>query len=359
MTTEIATAAPAADATSTPADTSAPAATSWSDDAALGAVFDKINAGPEAPEGDPEHGKEPVSADQPQEPVVDPAPVVQAIEPPAAWSAEKKALWPSLSPDAQAYIAERESKAHGQISRQGMELSQLKPIGELRTQYQEVFDRNGVDFVEGFHTIMQMQTLLEKDPIKGLATIAQTFGVDLAKAFGGQAPQQSDDPTQPQQPQTPQLTQLLQKVSQLEGILTEQQRATIAQQTAAARQAVETASQEIAKWSEGKAHFEDVKPVMTKLFESGAADTLDEAYEMAVAKLPDVRQKIEASKKEAEAARLAADQKKAREEQEKTVAAAKRAAKTNGGNRPARAAPSGKWDDDSNLSAIYDQAANG
>jgi hypothetical protein len=172
----------------------------------------------------------------------------------------------------------------------------------------------------------------------------------LAKAFGApgqqqQAPQPGD--AQPQ-PVNPEFQRLEREITQLKGILTEQQRATIATQTAEARRLVEASTQEIAKWSEGKPHFEDVKPAMAKLFETGAADTLDEAYDMAIAKNPEIRKQIEASQ---EAEKTA----KARAEQEKAVAAAKRAAKTNGGNRPARTAPTGKWDSDANLAATFDE----
>ncbi len=333
-------------------EASAPKADALSDDS-LSAIFDKIQDGPEAPEGDPDEDGKTDSADQPTEPDAEPA-AVQAIEPPAAWSAEKKAMWPTLSPDAQAYIAERESKAHGQISQMGQQLSQLKPVGELRTQYQDVFDRNGMDFVEGFHVLMQAQNLLESDPLKGIAAIAQTFGVDLAKAFGGQAPQDG----QPQPAPTPEIQRLEREVSQLRGILTEQQRATIATQTAEARRMVEASSQEIGTWSQDKPFHEDLAPTMAELFKQGVANTLDEAREMALIRHPDIRQKVEASRKEAEAATTLAAQKKAREEQEKAVAAAKRAAKTNGGNRAAAAAPTGRWDDDKNLGAIFDSVAS-
>lgn len=343
-------AAPAADVTATPnSEPSAPSAPAdaLSDDT-LGALFDKINAGPEAPEGDPA-APAPVSVDQPEEQVVEQAAPPPVLDAPQFWSAEMKAKWGDFSPEQQAMLAEREKKVHGTISQQGQQLSQLKPVGELRTQYQDVFDRNGVSFTDGFHTIMAMQNLLEQDPVKGLAAIAQTFDVDLAKAFGGQAQQQHQPDAQPAAAANPELSRLQTKIDKLEGILTEQQRATIAAQTAETRRLVEASAQEIAKWAEGKAHYEDLKPAMAKLFETGAADTLDEAYEMAIAKSPDIRTQIEASR---EAEKTA----KARAEQEKAVAAAKRAAKTNaGGNRPAKTAPTGKWDSDTNLAATYDE----
>jgi hypothetical protein len=336
-----------------PATETTPTHDALSDDS-LNAIYDKIQAGPEAPEGDPDDPVDDDSADQPTEPEDEPA-VTQAIAAPAAWSAEKKALWPTLSPDAQQYIADRESKAHGQISQMGQQLSQLKPVGELRSQYQDVFDRNGMDFVEGFHTLMAAQNLLEQDPMKGIAAIAQTFGIDLAQAFGGQAQQPQGQ--QPQSAPAPEIQRLQHQIQKLEGILTEQQRATIATQTAEARRMVEASSQEIGNWAKDKPFHDDLAPTMAEFFKTGVANTLDEAREMALIRHPEIREKVEASRKEAEAASALAAKEKARKEQEKVVAAAKRAAKTNGGNRIASVSPAGRWDDDKNLGAIFDSVA--
>lgn len=302
-------------------------------DAELAALYDKLNAteGEENPE---ESGE---NADQPDEEALEPE--NPAIEAPKSWSAEMKEKWAELPPAAQEYIAQREREAHDQISRMGQELGHYRPVGELVGQYQHVFDRNGVTFEDGFNRLMAAQELLERDPLKGLAAIAQTFGVDLVKAFGGQA--------QGQRPQNPEVSHLQRKISQLEGMLTSQQRNQYAQQIAEQRQILSATEQQVAAWSEGKEHFETVRQKMAQLINSGLANDLDDAYEQAIMLDKDIRQQVEA-KREAER------QAKEREAQEKAVQQAKRAAKTNTGKRSARPNPGKNWDDDAYLSSLYD-----
>jgi hypothetical protein len=353
-------AAPAADASvqTEAASTAQPAAgDSW--DSGLDALYDKITAAPEAeePEAAPSAEEEPVSAAQePEATPQEPAP--QAITGPVSWTAEMRSRLAALPPeftDLRDYMVGRESEAHGKISRMGQEISQLKPVGELAKSYKGTFERNGHTFESGFPILMQAQELLEQDPVKGIAAIAETFGLDLAKVFGGQ--QAAPQGAQPQQPVSPEIHRLQQELSGLKATLNDQQRRMTAAQEAEANRLIAAATQEIEAWANGKDHYEDVKPTMAKLFDSGAADTLDEAYEMAIAGNKDIKAKIEEANKARAAAQKAADDAARLKKQEAEVAAAKKAAKVNTGSRPAKVAPTGKWNDDAYLSQVYDSVA--
>lgn len=313
----------------------------FSDDA-LGAIVDGLNKAEDAPEeaapaeeqtGDEaETQPEQESEDQPEGQESEQA-VQPAIEMPRSWSSEMSDKWASLAPDVQQHIADREKDTHRHISQMGQELSRAKPIAETVTRYQEVFDRHGVDFQKGFEALMHAQTVLDQNPVQGLALIAQTYGLSreqLAQAFGA-APQEG-------QQANPEVQSLRQQVAQMQHVLNDQQRSQLAQQTAAQRQQAEWAEQTIGEWADGKEHFDTVRKTMASLLSSGDATDLDTAYDMACNAHPEIRQELTKAQKAAEAA-------KAREEQAKAAAEAKRAAKTNVGKKTGKPAKSGSWED--------------
>lgn len=103
-----------------------------------------------------------------------------AIEPPVSWSAEMKAVFPSLPPAAQEFIAKRESEAQAKITQQGQELSQLNPIRAVIEQNLDVFERNGVSPDDGLGRLLRAERLLEQNAPAAIAEIAAAYGVDLA-----------------------------------------------------------------------------------------------------------------------------------------------------------------------------------
>ena len=55
-------------------------------------------------------------------------PATPAIDPPVSWSREMREKWTGLPPEAQQYIAQRESEAHSQISRLGQQVKAIEPV---------------------------------------------------------------------------------------------------------------------------------------------------------------------------------------------------------------------------------------
>ncbi len=310
------------------------------DDAALEALYDKI-AGAEKPAQETtaapaEAAAEPVP-DQPQTEGPAPDANAPASEAPQSWSAEKKAMWAAIPPEAREYIAQRETEAHQQISRLGHEIARYRPVGELLDAHQDMFDRNGFAPIDGLQKLFEAQSLLEQNPVQGIMAIADQFGVDLAATFGGTGEQAAD-------PQSQQLVHqnrlLTQRLAQLENTQKAQ-----AEREAQARR--EEAKSTVAKWGEGKTHFarDDVKRLMGTLMSNGSAKTLDEAYEQATYAIPDVRSLILADQKKAEDAKKLAEDAKA-------AAEAKKAKGMNGGSRPGQPAKGTKWDDDAYLESV-------
>lgn len=285
--------------------------------------------------------QEPVS-DQPQPETVERA-ATPSIDPPTAWSADKKAIWPTLPPAAQTYIAQREGESHQAITRMGEELAQLRPFGELLTTHRDTFSRHGVDPQAGIAALLDAQQRLDADPRGALAAIAQMYGVDLAELAGLQHQQQG--------PVDPTVSALQQKLDRLERSQAERDRRD--QDAAKAQEAAlqTKVKDDLGKWAQGKPHFEEVRELMGTLFASGKVNTLDEAYDMACNALPSVRAKVtEQARKDAEAKRLA--------DQAKQVSEAKRAAPLNTGTRRASPAkPAAKWDDDGYLTDLHGRVA--
>lgn len=307
-------------------------------DAELGAIYDRLNSSDQGSEGGPAEE----IADQPNVEGAEPE-VLPAINAPDAWSAEIREKWASLPRDVQEYVAKREKDAHSRISQMGQELSQYKPLAELRTKTLDVFDRHGMTPEQGFERLVYAQQVLDQNPLQGLAAIAQSYGIDLAKAFGGQ---------QAQQPNDPRFAALQSELEQARAILTNQQRDQTAAQMRAERDAEAWAAKTVEEWVVGKEHFDLVREDMQKLLSAGVAENLDEAYETAILRNPELREKVEAAK------RAEAD-KKAQEERERAAKEAKRAAKVNTGNKPAIPKPKGKWDNDDWLSSAYDAVTAG
>jgi len=332
-----------AEVVSTPADTS-PASIDNSD-AALEALYDKITAAPEADEAAPPAAAANPVTDQPQSETPAPDANAPASDAPHSWSAEKKALWAGIPPEAREYIAQRETAAHEQISRMGQEVARYRPVGELLDAHQDMFDRNGFAPIDGIKKLFEAQAMLEREPVQGLVAIADQFGIDLAATFGGQGGEMGagDPATQQILHQNRILTQ---RLAQFENT----QKAQAERETEARRS---EAKSTVEKWSEGKTHFarEDVKKLMGTLMGNGAAKTLDEAYEQATYALPEVRALVLADQKKADDAKKLADDAKA-------AAEAKKAKGMNGGSRPGQSAKGAKWDDDSYLESVLARVAS-
>lgn len=321
-------------------------APSLDNDASLEALYDKI-AGVEAPaEAAPPEAAAAPNPDQPQTGEIEPD-ITPAIDAPMSWSADKKAMWSSIPPEVRPYIAQREMEAHQQISRMGQEVARYRPYGELIEAKQEVFDRNGFNAIDGLNRLFEAQERLEQDPLQGLAAIAQSFGIDLAAAFGGQPGQQMDPNAVP-----PQVQQLTQTVRQLEQKLAQRENTERAQAERDTQARREEAKSQVTKWSEGKTHFanEAVRTLMGTLMSNGQANDLDDAYDKACHAVPEVRQAITAEAEKAAVAKKLADDAKA-------AAEAKKARGVNAGSRPGKPAAGGKWDDDSYLESVLSRVA--
>lgn len=336
---------------SAPAPVSAPVEATPSIEDTMSAVWDKMNpdrdAGgkftsetPVKPEGAENAAelKTEENNDQPLEKA--PEPAKPAIEAPNSWSAEMKAKFPTLPPDAQEYIAQREREAHAAITQKGEQIKAFEPIRQTLDQHREVFVKNGVSEAEGISKLIQADRFLESNPTEAIKWLADSYGVDLRQFVTGN-PQQDQSPNS-------EVVQLRRELAEIKNSLTARERSEHQAQTA-------TVAQTIEKFASENPYFNDVEDELMGLIpvikakEPGLNynEVLKKAYDRAVYANPDVRQ------------RLQADQQKAAEDKRKAdEAEAVRKAKQAGGINQKSAqgvSPTKGASMEDTMSAVYDR----
>jgi hypothetical protein len=245
-----------------------------------------------------------------------------AIAAPISWTAEQKAKWASLPPDTQAYIAQRDKESHEAISRAGQQIKAFEPIGKVIEQYGHVFAKNGLQPHDGIARMMAVNEMLETNPRAAIAEIAKAYGVNL----------QGTSDEQNATPESPRIAELEARLARQEAHLTAQMRQ---RQEAEANEL----AREIADFAKDKPHFESVRKVMAGLMNSGAAETMQDAYDRAIYADPTIRQSLQV-----EAQTKAEEQRKA--EEAKRLSAAKKAAGVNVKSSPGQASTVRSLDDD-------------
>lgn len=312
---------------SAPAEPSAPAPTIAD---TMASVWEKHNPPRENGRFAPKDGAEPVadgqqaepqagdkvSTDQPAKAASEPA--QPAIEAPHSWSAEMKAKWAALPPDAQTYIAQRERDAHQAITRAGEQVKQFEPIRGVIEQHADLFQRHGIAPADGIGRLLAAERLLESNPRAAIEQIARAYGVDLSGA--------------PPTPESQTIAELRHKLAQIEGTLTSQAREAQQAQQADLARSIEAATK-------GLAHYDEVRSIMAGLITSGAIQEgpveqmVKAAYDMAVYAKPELRERIQKDQRAQEEAKAKADA-------EKRAADARKAAslnvKSNTGSAPAK-----------------------
>jgi hypothetical protein len=299
----------------------------------MSATYDKINP-PRSEEGQFSSKDKAEAGAEPDKPITDQAQTTEAVEPlkaaieaPVSWSAEMKAKFATLPPDVQAYAVQRDGEAHKRISELGTQVKAYEPIRAVIEQHGETFRRNGLQPHEGLARMMAVNDMLERDAPAAIKQIAEAYGVDLSN---GAADTQGNENAE--------VRSLKAEIQTLKRQVGE----TVSKVTARERSEFEREQTELAstieKFSKDKPHFEAVRKAMAGLMQSGAAETLDDAYDMAIHANKSIRETIGADKRKA-------DQEKQAEEAKKKADAAKKAASLNVRGTNGSPAKRGSWED--------------
>lgn len=242
--------------------TKAPPATTT--DPAAAAAFD-----PQAPKD----GQQP--ADPAQQAAAAPA------GPPPGWSVAAKAAFETLPPAVKEAVAKRETEINQGFAKLA-EYKGLDPWVEMAREH-------GQDLPNVLKAYTEAENLLEQNFLGGINFLCQRYGVDpraMAQAFLGghgqqQQPQQGGQPD----PFVQKLSAIEQAVQQLMG--SQQQR-----EAEYERQQNDAVMSEIERFAANPANkfFENVRADMALLYQTGKANTLEDAYQQACWLNPEIRQ---------------------------------------------------------------------
>lgn len=219
----------------------------------------------------------------------EPEPVTTDIRPPNSWKAEAKAIFNDLPPLAREEIARRELDMQRGAQKLQQQLANYAPLDEILAPRQEKLALNGQTSATYIRALVAADDMLSNPQTgaQALAQLAQMYGIPYGQ---GQAPA-------PQSPQDPAIQTVFQKIQTLEQQLQAREQA-----EREATQQTYQAQIEAFQADPKNLYFEDVKPQMAVLLNSGEAQTLQEAYDQACWMKPNIRALVQADQRKAEQA---------------------------------------------------------
>jgi len=210
---------------------------------------------------------------------------------PSSWKREIAEKWKDLPVEVKNEINRRESDYHRGIEQYKQYAGIGRDIEKVIQPHMDTIQQLGVHPMEAVGALLnadrQLRTGSAEQKAQLLGQLAQEYGVDLAQV-------------KPPAPVDPAVMQLRQQNAHLQRF----QRSVIEQQNAHAQSEIERFSAD-----PKNVHFQAVKEEMSLLLQSGKAQSLQEAYDMASWMRPDIRkslveqQRTEAEKKAASQAR--------------------------------------------------------
>lgn len=201
-----------------------------------------------------------------------------------------KAKWASLDPEVRAEIVKRDQEVHRTFTRFDEERNFGKQVKDVVAPYEGFIKSLGGTPVQAFDYLIKTDYALrtaQPEQRKALfLKAAADYGIDLSGA----------QPPAGERPQVdPQIETLQQRIARLES---EQNNANASRREQDQRQ-IDAQIADFASKPEN-AYFERVKPVMATLLQSGQAESLEKAYDMAVYADPETRALHLAAQRDAE-----------------------------------------------------------
>ena len=288
-----------------------------------------------------------------------------ATDPPQSASAEIKALWATLPPKAQEFIAQREKDVHAKISAQGNELATYKPLHEVfdYIRHQGIPQGREAEVVRNWAAA---QAFLDRDPKAGIKWLAESYGVDLAQ-YNGSQQQGTQTPSADgleglfrderlDKQVLPVVQQMAQRVQQLEGQLTARERAEVAARESTAKEVITKFAADKPYWNDvGQDVKEQVEILKRANPRTPMEELLQEGYRRATLVNKTVYERILADQKHEEATKAEAARKAAEAAKAAQAEKAKKMAAINQRTGTSAQAPlsNGGWFD--NMEATYDR----
>lgn len=255
----------------------------------LAQQFSEAEAAPEEPV--------PVETQAAEEPEPEPEEPKIWAKPPSSWKKDYHDAWETVDPKVREYIWQREDETRAGIEPLKTKAQFAEQVQKAAEPYMQTIQSLGVDLPTAVGALMDADHNLRygnpQQKRAYLMQLAQQYGVSLGDT--GDFPQEA--------PADPYISQLQQELYGLKSEIVgwKQQQEAVQNQTLQA---------EIEEFSSQAEFFEDAKPTMITLLQSGVATTLQDAYEKAIRLDNDLFARVQQSQQAAaEAAkRKAADQ---------------------------------------------------
>ena len=237
-------------------------------------------------------------AQKPEEPPEPPAEPPVWERPPASWKKEYHEVWQKADPKLREYAYQREEQMRRGVEPLLTKAQFADAMQQAIEPYRETIRGLGIPEHEAVAALMKADYTLRttNDPAARYAyfqQLAQAYGVNLG---GSQNVPQANT----QQGVDPAVWQLQNELNKVRGEVMgwKQQQEMVENQTLLS---------EIEGFSQKAEHFEDARPVMIQLLQSGMASTLDEAYEKAIRLDSALFERVNSAKQAEAQAKAAAD----------------------------------------------------
>ena len=221
--------------------------------------------------------------------------------PPASWKKDYHEVWQKADPKMQEYAWQREEQMRAGVEPLLSKAQFADTMQEAIAPYLPTIQGMGLSPEKAVSALMQADYTLRTAPpqqkMQLFMQLAQSYGIQLPT--GGQSPQQ-----RPQAQVDPLVWQLQNELNNVRGEVMGWKQQQEMQQN-------QQLLSEINQFSMKADHFEEARPTMIQLLQSGMAETLDEAYEKAIRLNPDLFEQINKAQQAEVAARQAKEQNKA------------------------------------------------
>ncbi len=189
--------------------------------------------------------------------------------PPSSWKRDYHEVWQTADPRLQEYAYKREEEMRAGIEPLRSKAQFADQMNEAIQPYMNTIQGLGIDAPRAVKALMEADHVLRNAPPDQkrayLASLAQSYGINLGEV----------DPYQQAGPVDPNYYALQNELNSVRGEISNFKQ----QQEMAENQSL---LGEINSFAGKAEYFEEVRPDMIKLLQSGVAGTLEEAYEKAI-----------------------------------------------------------------------------
>lgn len=206
--------------------------------------------------------------------------------PPDTWTKGAKEKWGTLPPELKQEIRKRESDIAKYVGETKASVGVAQAFEKVVSPYLGIYQERGIDPWKQVSSLLQAHAALTwgtpEQKIQGFTALAQGAGIDLTAFAKGDSVGALNSPAMQR------IQQLEDQIRQLQGGVT-----TVTSEIQAARTAeLETAVLAFAQDTEAHPHFWDVQEQIQHFIRTGAASTLQDAYDLAVMANPVTREKV-------------------------------------------------------------------